>query len=70
MSGEKASMLKVGVSLEELVKALQEKDEEDREWFVESLVAATSPEYLKSIEEAGQDYREGRAVSVAPEQAK
>ncbi|HLF09131.1 MAG TPA: hypothetical protein VI789_07280 [Dehalococcoidia bacterium] len=70
MSGEKASMLKVGVSLEELVKALQEMDEEDREWFVENLVAATSPEYLKSIEEAGQDYREGRAVSVAPEQAK
>jgi len=53
MRGERGSMMKVGVSLEELVKALQEMDDEEREWFVENLLAVTSPEYLKSIEERG-----------------
>ncbi len=57
-------ILKVGVSLKELVTALGEMQEEDREWFLENLLAATSPEYLKSIEEARQDYRQGRIVGA------
>ena len=68
--GETGPIVKVGVSLEELVKALQEMDDEDREWFLENLLAATSPEYLKSVEEARQDYREGRAMSVTPREDK
>jgi hypothetical protein len=38
--------------------------EEDREWFLENLLAATSPEYLESIREARQDYREGRIITA------
>ena len=64
MSREKGPIVNVGVSLEELVKALQEMDDEEREWFLENLLAATSPEYLKSIEKARKDYREGRTVSA------
>jgi len=70
MRGEKGSVVKVGASLEELVKALREMDDEEREWFVENLLAATSPEYLKSIEEARNDYREGRTVSEPLEESK
>ena len=54
--------LKMDVSLRDLVTALRDMPDEDREWFVENLLAATSPEYLRSIEEARQDHREGRTV--------
>ena len=56
--------LKIGISLEQLVAALRAADDEDREWFLENLLAATSPEYLKSIEEAREDYRLGRTVEA------
>ena len=54
---------KVNPSLDELIVALRSLDAEDREFFLENLLAALSPEYLRSIEEARQDYKEGRVVS-------
>ena len=54
---------KVNLSLNELIAALRSLDTEDREFFLENLLAALSPEYLKSIKEARQDYKEGRVVS-------
>ncbi len=53
--------VKVGVPLEELVAALRAMSDEDREWFLETLLAATSPAYLSSIQEAREDYRQGRS---------
>jgi hypothetical protein len=52
----------VTVSLDEILSAILAMKDEDREWFIENLLAATNPEYLQSIEEARQDYREGRTV--------
>jgi len=37
----------------------------EREAFLEDLLAATSPEYLKSIREARADYKAGRVKSHA-----
>jgi hypothetical protein len=54
---------KVNISLDDLISALKSMDEEDREFFVENLLASLSPEYLKSIEEARKDYKEGRVLS-------
>jgi len=54
---------KVNLSLSELISALKSLDPEDREFFLENLLAALSPEYLASIQEARQDYREGRTMS-------
>jgi hypothetical protein len=51
--------LKMDVSLADLVTALRSMPDEDREWFVENLLAATSPEYLTSIREARADYKAG-----------
>ncbi|MDP2937558.1 MAG: hypothetical protein Q8O86_13825 [Dehalococcoidia bacterium] len=65
MSGTKeasAIKVKVGVSLGDLVSALRKLSEEDREFFIENLLAATSPAYLRSIQEAREDYRQGRTV--------
>ena len=56
--------VEVGISLGELVGALRAMGEEDREWFLENLLAATSPEYLESIREAREDYREGRVIEA------
>lgn len=35
-------------------------DKEEREDFIENLLAATDPEYIDSIKEARSDYRAGR----------
>jgi len=55
--------IKVGLSLKDLILALKELSPEDREFFIENLLAATSPEYLQSIEEARKDYKESRTIS-------
>ena len=50
----------VGLAVQDLIAALKNMNTEEREDFIENLLAATSPEYLRSIEEARQDWREGR----------
>ena len=54
--------VKIGFSVKDLATALRELSDEDRQFFIENLLAATSPEYLESINEARRDYREGRAI--------
>jgi len=54
--------VKIGFSVRELITALQKLSDEDREFFIENLLAAISPEYLQSIDEARRDYKEGRTV--------
>jgi hypothetical protein len=54
---------KVNMTLNDLINALKSLNDEDREFVIENLLAALSPNFLKSIEEARRDYREGRVVS-------
>ncbi|OGN97732.1 MAG: hypothetical protein A2Z77_05070 [Chloroflexi bacterium RBG_13_51_36] len=54
--------VKIGFSVADLVAALRQLSDEDREFFIENLLAATSPEYLESIDEARKDYREGKTT--------
>ena len=54
---EQEITVEVGISPEKLATALRELDEEDREWFLENLLAATSPAYIQSFKEAREDYR-------------
>ena len=54
--------VKVGISVKDLIATLQGLSDEDREFFIENLLAATSPEYLRSISQARQDYREGTTI--------
>jgi hypothetical protein len=55
--------IKLGLSVKDLVAALNKLSAEDRELFIENLLAATSPDYLKSIREAREDYRAGRVLT-------
>jgi hypothetical protein len=57
--------IKVGLSVKDLIVALKELSAEDREFFIENLLAATNPEYLESIREARQDYKARRIVTDA-----
>jgi hypothetical protein len=54
--------VKIGFSVAELAAALQQLSDEDREFFIENLLAATSPEYLESVKQARRDYREGKTI--------
>ena len=55
--------IKVKFSLSDVITAVQELGPDEREDFIESLLAATSPEFLKSIREARADYKAGRVYS-------
>ena len=55
--------IKLGFSLTEVIAAIKELNPEEREFFIENLLAATSPEYIESIKEARKDYRAGRVVT-------
>jgi len=50
-------------SLNDIISAIQALDPEEREFFIENLLAATSPEYLDSIKEARRDYQAGHVTS-------
>ena len=55
--------IKLGLSVKDLVAALNKLSAEDRELFIENLLAATSPDYMNSISEAREDYRASRVLT-------
>nr|VFK26956.1 MAG: hypothetical protein BECKMB1821G_GA0114241_102428 [Candidatus Kentron sp. MB]VFK31214.1 MAG: hypothetical protein BECKMB1821I_GA0114274_102127 [Candidatus Kentron sp. MB]VFK75394.1 MAG: hypothetical protein BECKMB1821H_GA0114242_102128 [Candidatus Kentron sp. MB] len=57
------SALQVDVSPDRIIAAVKAMDGEARQEFIEDLLAATSPEYLESIRQARNDYREGHVYS-------
>ncbi len=52
--------LKVPISAEEIIEAVKKMKKSDRDAFIEDLLAITSPEYLRSIKEAREEYRAGK----------
>jgi hypothetical protein len=55
--------LQVKVSPEEMIEAVKKMKKKERDAFVEDLLAATSPAYLKSIRDARADYKAKRTKS-------
>ena len=55
--------VKLQVNSQTIIEAIQSLKREEREAFVEDLLAATSPEYLKSIRAARADYKAKRVKS-------
>ena len=55
--------IKIEVQPEDIIEAVKKMKKREREAFVEDLLAATSPDYLKSIREARADYKAGRVKS-------
>jgi len=55
--------IKVEIKPQDIIRAVKRMKKTDRDGFLEDLLAATSPEYLKSIREARTDYKAGRINS-------
>ena len=52
--------VKIQVKPQEIIEAVKAMEKRKREAFLEDLLAATSPEYLRSIREARADYKAKR----------
>ncbi len=55
--------IKMEVKPEIIIQAVRNMRKKERDSFLEDLLAATSPEYLRSIKESRDDYRAGRIKS-------
>ena len=54
--------IKMEIDTKEIINAVKKMTKEDRDAFIEDLLASTSPEYLDSIREARADYEAGRVA--------
>jgi hypothetical protein len=52
--------IRMEIRPEEIIEAVKKMKKKERSAFLEDLLAATSPEYLESIQEARADYKYGR----------
>ncbi len=57
------TVLKMEVDRQEIIDAVKRMKKQDREEFIEDLLAATCPEYLSSIREARTEYKAGKVES-------
>ncbi len=55
--------IEVNLTPTQIIQAVMRMKKEERTSFVEDLLAVASPEYIKSIEEAREDYKKGRIYS-------
>ena len=54
--------IKMEINTNDIIQAVRKMDPQERDEFIEDLIAATSPEYLTSIKEARADYKAGRII--------
>lgn len=52
--------VRLEVRPDEIIEAVRNMKKKERDAFLEDLLAATSPEYLKSIRDARSDYKNKR----------
>jgi hypothetical protein len=52
--------IRLEIEPDEIIAAVRRMKKMERDAFLEDLLAATSPDYLKSIKEARADYKAGR----------
>jgi len=51
------------INTDDIVQAIRKMEKNSRDALIEDILAATSPEYLKSIKDARADYKAGRIVN-------
>ena len=55
--------IKVEIKPQDIIRAVKKMKKTERDGFLEELLAATSPKYLRSIREAREDYKNSRVYS-------
>ena len=58
-----ATALRMEVNAVTVIQAVKKMRKKERQLFLEDLIAATSPEYLRSIREARRDCKAGKVKS-------
>jgi hypothetical protein len=58
-----STTLQLQISPAQIIAAVQAMNKAEQQDFLEDLLAATSPEYLSSIQEARAEYRAGKTQS-------
>lgn len=58
-----ATALRMEVTPATVIEAVKKMKKKERLIFLEDLMAATSPEFLRSIREARRDYKAGKVKS-------
>lgn len=53
----------INITPEQIIDAIRRMKKNERAVLIEDILAAASPEYLKSIREAREDYRKGRTFT-------
>lgn len=53
----------IPVSSDNIIEAVKKMKKNERESFIEDLLAVTSPDYLRSIKEARAEYKAGKTKS-------
>ena len=56
-------LISIDISKGQIIAAFKKMKKEQREDLIEDLIAQASPEYLESIREAREDYKEGRVLA-------
>ena len=56
-------LISIEISKDQLIVALKKMNQQQRDDLIEDLIAQASPEYLASIREPREDYRQGRVLS-------
>jgi hypothetical protein len=57
-------VLEIGLTQEQIINAVLRMKMRARQEFIEDLLAATSPDYLRSIREARSDRKAGRVKTM------
>lgn len=63
MTDDQNDIIQLEITRQQIIEAVKKLSDEERENLIEDLLAQASPDYLESIREAREDYRQGRVLS-------
>ncbi len=56
-------IIQLEITRQQIIEAVKKLSDDERDNLIEDLLAQVSPDYLKSIREAREDYRQGRVMT-------
>ena len=63
MTDDRNDIIQLEITRQQIIEAVKKLNDEERENLIEDLLAQASPDYLESIQEAREDYRQGRILT-------
>ena len=63
MTNDQSDIIQLEITRQQIIEAVKKLSDEERENLIEDLLAQASPDYLESIREAREDYRQGRVLT-------